>query len=114
MYIGNRLTGAYGIGVFKLRHTFSNYIIQILECQLFFTHIFHFFNISGTVFQSMRKKLFVNCESRFAENTDHLCLYSKFHSGYRIRTSVRPSGLAVAPAIFRSFATRISFTFSGG
>ena len=52
MYIGNRLTGAYGIGVFKLRHTFSNYIIRILECQLFFTHILHFF---------------VNCESVFRE-----------------------------------------------
>lgn len=99
MYIGNRLTGAYGIGVFKLRHTFSNYIIRILECQLFFTHILHFF---------------ANCESRFAGNTDHLCLYSKSHSGYRICTSVRPSGLAVAPAVFRSFAARISFTFSGG
>lgn len=91
MYIGNRLTGAYGIGVFKLRHTLSNYIIRILECQLFFTQKLHFF-----------------------QQKDNFCLYSKFHSGYWIRTSVRPSGLAVAPAILRSFAARISFTCSGG
>ena len=62
MYIGNRLTGAYGIGVFKLRHTFSNYIIRILECQLFFTHILHFF-----VTVPVRKKMIPHGQPSFCE-----------------------------------------------
>lgn len=70
---------------------FSNYVTHLVIILYGFWNVNCFYPYFA---------FFVNCESHFAGNTDHLCLYSKSHSGYRICTSVRPSGLAVAPAIF--------------
>ncbi len=74
MYIGNRLTGL-------MASAFSNYvthlviiIIRILECQLFFTHILHFF---------------VNCESVFGKYRPLMSLL-EIPSGYDLAPGSAP------------------------
>lgn len=56
---------------------------------------------------------FVNCESVFREiQTTYVFTRNPIRdTGSAPGQTLRP---AVAPAIFRSFAARISFTFSGG